>query len=341
MPVVHDETDEPDVGNVTVHAPSPYPPWVSGAGEFARGTWTGLKKGAASMVPANVEGQELKDWSSSPGEGGMETAGEWTGDIGANLAPFLIPFGGIASKITRLPGIADAVGTGLGNLALRWRTGRQAQSLTDMLSRGVPRAIAEPRALKTGNVGYKAIKGTGQVVGKGAEAVGKGAVAGGTEAAIRNEDVKDPSDFWTEVFRGGVTGGATAGEFAAGRMAYEALPLALKHMLSQGAEAATTAGVGLSVFDRAGHHHWIPWHMLTAATKAIYETGRAALKLPSSVVGAGSEAAREGGFPSLRKGQGDEDAVIEPKQGKEPEVHSGVLSQPEDASPDQTDDQSQ
>lgn len=311
MPVVHDETDEP--GDITVNARSQHAPQVSALGDFLSGTWTGIKKGGASMVPASIEGQELKDWSHSPATGGWaETAGEWTGDIGANLAPFAIggPIVGAGMRAMELPGIASETASALGTMALRARTSRQAAEAAKWIRSGMNPADAWAKASQVGNRAYNWIKGAGEYGGKALEASAKGAAGGGAEAAIQNEDEKDPRQFWSQVGEGTLTGGVTAGEFTGGRMAYEALPAAVKHLIGQTATAVTVGGAGLTMWDKLGHSHFVPWHLLYMAAKPLYETGRLALRTPSSLVGGGSEYLRE--HPpsltgwSVTKGGGDE-----------------------------------
>ncbi|HEX3520792.1 MAG TPA: hypothetical protein VHT52_01740 [Stellaceae bacterium] len=86
-------------------------PPVQSAVDFGKGAVKGLGKGAVSMIPESamnlvgMEGKKWKDWSGSPGDptSMSERVGEWTGDIGANVAPFmLMPELGVASKLGTL-----------------------------------------------------------------------------------------------------------------------------------------------------------------------------------------------------------------------------------------------
>jgi hypothetical protein len=259
MPVVHDENDEK-----AVEASQPYLPGVEGTLNFGKGLGVGAAKGVAGMIPASVEGQSWKDWAASEGDptSMAERAGEWTGDVAANVAPFFVaPELGIAAKAGELANMA----------ALGART--------------------------AGRIGQGAYKAATTVAPRVARFIGgsaTGAATGAAEAALHNEEQKDPNKFTDATKRGAVTGGVTATEFMAGRLAYEALPPAVKHLIQMGAMATTVGGAGLAVFDRLGHHHWIPYHLLYGLAAPAVATVGATTKLPPAVVGAGAERISQG-----------------------------------------------
>jgi hypothetical protein len=248
--------------DATPEVSSPYSPAVEGGINLVKGFGKGAAKGVAGMIPESIEGKDWKDWSSSPGQGGAESVGEYGGDITANIAPFfLAPELGIAAKGGEL----------IGNAALAARTaGKIGQKAYGAATKWGPKAV-------------KAIVGTGA-----------GTAAGAVEGAVHNEDVKDPKQFADATKRGAVEGGVTTAEFMAGRLAYEALPPALKHMVQAGALTTTAAGIGMSVWDRLGHHHFIPYHFLYSLAAPILGMARGATKLPPSVIGAGAERTAQG-----------------------------------------------
>lgn len=259
MPVVHDENDEK-----AADSEQPYLPGVGGVLSFGKGLGVGAAKGVAGMIPEAVEGKSWKDWSSSEGDptSMAERAGEWGGDIAANVAPFFVaPELGIAAK---------------------------AGELTNMA------ALAARTAGRIGQGTYKAVTAAAPRVAKFIGGTGWGAGAGATEAALHNEEQKDPKKFTDATKRGAVEGGVTSAEFMAGRLAYEALPANVKHLLHMGAMATTVGGAGIAVFDRLGHHHWIPWHMLYGLAAPLTATVAGATKLPPAVVGAGAERTAQG-----------------------------------------------
>jgi hypothetical protein len=263
----------------------PYAPPIQGTLNFGRGLVEGAKKGVASMIPESIEGKSWKDYSSSEGDpqSVAERAGEWTGDIGANIAPFFInPPLGIATKVGELGNLAARFGPRAATFAGKWA----------------------PR------------------LGRYIEGTVKGTAAGGIESAVHNEEDKTPEEFGRNVKRGAVTGGtATAGVLgtrAAARLAYEALPPGLKHMLGMGALTSTVAGAGLAVIDRLGNHHWIPWHLLYGAAAPVAAGVAGVAGAPPGVIGAGAERAAQGaGYERTDKPQpqqeGSGDYVEAPK----------------------------
>jgi hypothetical protein len=126
--------------------------------------------------------------------------------------------------------------------------------------------------------------------GRAIEDTAKGAFGGGSEAAVHNEEVKDPNQFIDRTKRGAVEGGVSSATLAAGRMAYEALTPAMKHLLHAGA----TVGGGVLAIDRAGGHHWIPHWLAYGLGGLVGGTAAAASKLKPAVAGAGYERALQG-----------------------------------------------
>lgn len=244
-----------------VSSPS-FMPSVEGGINFAKGFGKGGAKGVAGMIPESIEGKSWKDWSSSPGEGGAESAGEWTGDAAANIAPFFVaPELGIAAKGGEL----------ISNAALGLRTaGRISQT------------------------GYRAISRFGRGAMKTLGSAGWGAASGETQALLHNEEAKSPEEFAKSGARGAVEGGVTSAEFTAGRLAYEALPAGVKHLAQLGAFASTATGAGMLVWDKLGHHHYIPYHLLSAFAAPVLGAAAGATKLKPAVVGAAAERAAQG-----------------------------------------------
>jgi hypothetical protein len=259
---------------------SSYSPAVEGGINLAKGLGKGAAKGVAGMIPESVEGKGWKDWSSSPGDPNSmaENAGEWVGDAGANIAPFFLTPGlGIASKTE----------AGLNALA-------RARPLAASLGNKVfgPAGYGAS-ALKT----MQTVGKYGPKIGKYLEGTFKGSLAGAGEAAAHNEEAKTPEQFSDATKRGAVEGGVTAAEFTAGRLAYEALPAGIKHLIQAGALATTAAGAGLAVWDRLGHHHYIPYHLLSTLAAPFVGVAAGATKLPPGVIGAGAErAAQKAGY---------------------------------------------
>lgn len=254
------QTESPDA----VEAEPSYLPGVEGALNFGKGLGVGAAKGVASMIPESIEGKSWKDWSSSQGDPASmaERAGEWTGDIAANVAPFFAaPELGIAAK---------------------------AGELTNMA------ALSARTAGRIGQGAYKTVTGLAPRVAKFFGGSAQGAAAGAAEAALHNEEQKDPNKFTDATKRGAVEGGVTATTFMAGRLAYEALPPAVKHLVHMGAMAGAVGGAGLAVIDRLGHHHWIPWHMLYGLAAPLTGALAGATKLPPAVVGATTERIGQG-----------------------------------------------
>lgn len=266
MPLVHDETSEPEGGDITVNAPSQQSPWVEGGENIVKGLGMGAAKGVAGMIPESVEGKAWKDWSSSPGDPSsqLERGGEWVGDIGANIAPFFAggPILEGVSQATKIPRFAEA----LSQVALRARTG--------------------------GLIGQKGYK-LAQAAGKTGQAAGEGAAGGAAEAAIQNEDQKDPEKATGNLKTGATEGGLAASEATILRLGYEVLPPAIKRMVNTGALGMSVVGSGMLLHDKMGRGHWIPWHAIYAAAAPLYAAGKQALKLPPAAIGAGSEWIRE------------------------------------------------
>jgi hypothetical protein len=231
-------------------------PPVQSALDFGKGAVKGLGKGAASMIPESamnlvgMEGKKWKDWSASEGDPNSmsERAGEWTGDVGANVAPFfLVPELGVGAKLGQLA-------AKVGPRAATWAT--RAGSMV--------------------------------------EDTAKGMFGGGSEAFVHNEETKDPNAVVDRTKRGAETGGVTAGALRAGRLAYEALPPGVKHMVHLGAGlAAPVAGAVLAI-DRAGGHHWVPHWMLYGLGGLATGTAAAAAHVPPAVTGAAAERASQG-----------------------------------------------
>jgi hypothetical protein len=225
-------------------------PPVQSVLDFGKGAVKGLGKGAASMIPESVEGKSWKDWSASEGDPNSmsERAGEWTGDIGANVAPFfLVPELGVGVKLGQLA-------AKVGPRAATWAT-RAGSMIED---------------------------------------TAKGAFGGGSEALVHNEETKDPNAVVDRTKRGAETGGVTAGAVRAGRLAYEALPANVKHLVHLGAGlAAPVAGAVLAI-DRAGGHHWVPHWMLYGLGGLATGTAAAAAHVPPAVTGAAAERASQG-----------------------------------------------
>jgi hypothetical protein len=248
--------DTPEVSS------SPFMPSVEGGIGFVKGLGFGIGKGVTGMIPESIEGKTVKDWSSSPGEGGAESAGEWTGDAAANIAPFFIaPELGIAAKGGEL----------ISNAALAART-----------------------AGKIGQTGYKAISRFGRGAMKTLGSAGWGAASGEAEGMLHNEEAKTPEEFAVNSGRGAVEGGVTSAQFTAGRLAYEALPPAVKRMAQIGAFGATATGAGMLVWDQLGHHHYIPYHLFSALTAPVLGLASGATKLRPAIVGAAAERAAQG-----------------------------------------------
>jgi hypothetical protein len=126
--------------------------------------------------------------------------------------------------------------------------------------------------------------------GRMIEDTAKGAFGGGGEAALHNEETKDVNQVIDRTKRGAVEGGTSAATLAAGRMAYEALTPAMKHLLHAGA----TVGGGVLAIDRAGGHHWIPHWLAYGLGGLVGGTAAAASKLKPAVAGAGYERALQG-----------------------------------------------
>ena len=68
--------------DATPEVSSPFMPSVEGGINLVKGFGKGIGKGVTGMIPESIEGKGIKDWSSSPGEGGAESVGEWGGDAG-------------------------------------------------------------------------------------------------------------------------------------------------------------------------------------------------------------------------------------------------------------------
>lgn len=346
MPIVHNEDEDPSGGNVTVNAPSQWSPFAQGAGNLAKGLAVGAGKGFAGMVPETVynwvgaPGAEIKSWSSSPGDPNsqIERGAEWVGDVGANVAPWF------AMPEVRLGGLAAE---GLGNLALNWRRAQQAKAMASAYS---PAQVA--KAAQAGQKTFQRLMGTGvpgtgivPKVGSMIDKSATGAIAGGITSAIQNESETDPWTFARNVAHGAVEGGAMSGVFAAGRMGFEALPPHVQSLIKQGTIGMTVGGSGLMLINKAGGHHWVPWHMLSTLAYPLLETAKGVTKLPPAVVGAGQAWITQHGGPSVKMG-GDEDTVVNPDREPEgPPAQSSLLNQPdapqEPDQPDQTDDQNQ
>jgi hypothetical protein len=124
----------------------------------------------------------------------------------------------------------------------------------------------------------------GARAGRMIENTALGAFGGGSDAALHNEEAKTPEEFGRKVKRGAVEGGTTSAAFAAGRLAYEALSPALKHLIKMGA----VAGGGLAVFDEMGGRHYIPHWMIYGLGAPLAEQAAKVTKLPPAVVGAGA-----------------------------------------------------
>lgn len=250
--------------DATPEVSSSFSPGVEGGINLVKGLGYGVAKGVTGMIPESIEGKTVKDWSSSPGDPNsvMERGGEMAGDFGANVAPFFIaPELGIAAKGGEL----------LSNATLAART-----------------------AGKIGQKTYGAVSKFGRGAMKTLGAAGWGAAGGETEALVHNEEEKDPNKFAKSGARGAVEGGVTGAEFMAGRLAYEALPQGVKHLIHAGALATTAGGIGLSVWDRLGHHHFIPYHLLSSLAAPFLGMAAGVTKLPPAVVGAGAERAAQG-----------------------------------------------
>jgi hypothetical protein len=130
--------------------------------------------------------------------------------------------------------------------------------------------------------------------GRAIEDTAKGAFGGGTEAAAHNEETKDPNQVVNRVGRGAETGAVSASAMSAGRMAYEALPPGVKHMLHLGAGlAAPVAGAVLAI-DKGGGHHWIPHWMLYGLGGLATGAAATAAHVPAAVTGAATERAAQG-----------------------------------------------
>lgn len=266
--------------DATPEVSSPFMPSVEGGINLVKGFGKGIGKGVTGMIPESIEGKGIKDWSSSPGEGGAESVGEWGGDITANVAPFFIaPELGIAAKGGEL----------ISNAALAART-----------------------AGRIGQTAYKAIGGLGRGAAKTLGSMGWGAASGETQALLHNEEAKDPKEFAKRGARGAVEGGVTSAEFTAGRLAYEALPPAVKHLAQIGAFATTATGAGMLVWDKLGHHHYIPYHLLSAFAAPILGMAAGATKLPPAVAGAlGERAAQGAGYEPTSKAPSSEQSQDE------------------------------
>jgi hypothetical protein len=261
--------------DATPEVSSSFSPPVEGGINLVKGLGKGAAKGVAGMIPESIEGKNWKDWSSSPGEGGAESVGEWVGDAGANIAPFFIaPELGIAAKGGEL----------LSNAALAART-----------------------AGKIGQGTYKVASRLGRGAMKTLGDIGWGATGGAVQAGLHNEEAKTPEQFGDATKRGGVEGGVTAAEFRVGRLAYEALPQGIKHLIQAGALGVTAGGIGLSVWDRLGRHHYIPYHLLSSLAAPVLGVAAGATKLPSAVVGAGAERLAQGaGYEPTSGGKASE-----------------------------------
>lgn len=269
MPLVHDETEDKAGRDITVNAPSQHSPWVQGGLDLAKGVGVGAAKGVAGMIPESVEGKPWRDWSSSPGQGGMEGAGEWAGDIGANVAPFFAggPIMEGASQLTKIPRFAEAISR---------------------------LAFNAKNAGLIGQKGYTAAR----MAGKAGQSAGEGALGGTAEAAIQSEDEKDPEKAGKTLRAGAEEGGTTAFETTAAKLAYDAIPPQVKRIIAGLGVVTTVGGAGLAIRDRLGNHHWVPWHLIYAGASPLYQIGKRALGLPSAVIGAGSEYLREKMHPS-------------------------------------------
>jgi hypothetical protein len=266
--------------DATPEVSSPFMPSVEGGINLVKGFGKGIGKGVTGMIPESIEGKGIKDWSSSPGEGGAESVGEWTGDAAANIAPFFVaPELGIAAKGGEL----------ISNAALAART-----------------------AGRIGQTGYKAISRLGRGAAKTLGSMGWGAASGETEALLHNEEEKDPEEFAKRGARGAAEGGVTSAEFTAGRLAYEALPPAVKHLAQIGAFASTATGAGMLVWDKLGHHHYIPYHLLSAFAAPVLGLASGATKLPPAVAGAAAERAAQGmGYePTSKPAAEPQDEII-------------------------------
>jgi hypothetical protein len=130
----------------------------------------------------------------------------------------------------------------------------------------------------------------GARAGRMIEDTAKGAIGGGGEAALHNEETKDPNQVIDRTKRGGIEGGMSAAAVSAGRLAYEGLPPSIKHLLQAGA----TLGGGALAIDRAGGHHWIPHWLVYGLGGLVGGTAAAATKLRPGVAGAGYERALQG-----------------------------------------------
>jgi hypothetical protein len=126
------------------------------------------------------------------------------------------------------------------------------------------------------------------------EDTAKGAFGGGSEGFVHNVENKDVDKVVDRTKRGAETGGVTSATLRAGRLAYEALPPGVKHMVHLGAGlAAPVAGAVLAI-DRAGGHHWVPHWMLYGLGGLATGTAAAAAHVPPAVTGAAAERAAQG-----------------------------------------------
>lgn len=233
-------------------------PWVQAPIDYMKGQFVGAGKAAAGMIPESIAPKAVSDFAKSPADPNSmsEQLGEGIGNFGANVAPFIYAPGF---------GIESAVSRTLGNLALAQRT--------------------------AGNIGskvYGAATKYGPKLGRWLEGTVKGTEGGAVEAQKATDK---PEQAITNAERGAVTGGWTAAEFTAGRLAYEALPPTAKKIVGGLGLTATAGGAGMMLFDHLGHHHWVPYHLLYSLAGPMMGVAAGVSKLPPGVVGAASERA--------------------------------------------------
>lgn len=273
MPNVHDETDG---GNVTVNAPpqEKLSAPVQGAIDFTKGQAIGATKGAASLIPERYAPTSWSEYAKSPGQGGAEGVGETMGYEGARIAPSFLVSPALKGweALTGIPSFTEAVGT------------------TAM------------RAFKAGTPAYQWAMRGGKAIARTAE----GMMGGALEAGIQNENENDPWKFGKAIATGTVEGGISSGAFNMGRMAFEAMPPALQSRIASGALGLTVAGGGFMLWDTAGHHHYVPWHMLYLGAAPLLGIAKGVSRLPPAVVGAGYQSMAHGGARSPNPDQQDE-----------------------------------
>jgi hypothetical protein len=145
-------------------------------------------------------------------------------------------------------------------------------------------------ALRARSAGNIAQKGYGRALkaAKWLEGTVQGTEAGALEA---KKQTKTPEEAIANTERGAVTGGMAAAELAAGKLAFEAMPPWAQKLSTATGLGVTAAGGGALLWDKLGHHHFVPYHILSALAAPLLGLAGAATRVNPGIVGAASERA--------------------------------------------------